>query len=155
VALAALAVVEAVVLEEEAPVAVGSILTSAEKKSLHAVILKMDKAIAGEIHLAFYKSAEGDDVLQAAKKYFHRLNLHKSPHKNTVLIYILEQDRRFAILGDAGIHAKVPPDYWNDLSAQLSLAFQQGHFYNGLIACLKQLEEDIKRHYPKALSVRD
>ena len=112
------------------------------------MMLKIETEVAIEIHIAFYQTAR-HDIMQVATQYFHRLKLHESIHKNDVLIYILEKDRRFVILGDAGIHQKVPANYWEDLSIQLSAEFKNGNFYQGLVQCISQISEDMKQHYPK------
>ncbi|MFR4038734.1 MAG: hypothetical protein ACLTZT_13925 [Butyricimonas faecalis] len=48
------------------------------------------------------------DVLDRAADVFARLNMHKTAQRNGVLIYVALLDHKSAILGDAGINAKVP-----------------------------------------------
>lgn len=132
--------VEAVDLEEGAPVEDGKMLNAKEKKSLHEFVIKTEAEIDAEIHIAFYKTSSQADVLEEAKTYFHKQKLHHHPRKNNILIYILEQDRKFAILGDEGIHKKVSETYWSDLSVKLSEQFKKGNFYQGLVDCIAQLK---------------
>jgi uncharacterized membrane protein YgcG len=144
-----LAEAEVAVLEEGALVDHGKMLSTSEKKALHQLILKTEAEMAAEIHVAFYKTATDPDVLQVAKKYFIQHKLDQNTHHNTVLIYILEQDRRFAIIGSEDVHKKVPDNYWHGLSASLGEQFKHGQFYQGLVDCIVQLKNDIQHHYPK------
>ncbi|MDR3477218.1 MAG: TPM domain-containing protein [Gammaproteobacteria bacterium] len=127
-------------------------LNAKERKSLHALILKTEAEVATEVHLAFYKTSDDPDVLAVAKAYFVKHKLDKNVHHNAVLIYLLEKDRKFAIVGGEGIHQKVSANYWDELSLKLSEQFKQGNFYQGLVDCITQLKNDIQRHYPKGIS---
>ena len=45
-----------------------------------------------------------EDVLDKATTVFHRLKMNKTELRNGVLFYLAVNDRKFAILGDKGIH---------------------------------------------------
>ncbi len=47
------------------------------------------------------------DVLDRAAWLFKKLGMHKTAERNGVLFYLAVKDRKFAIIGDAGINAKV------------------------------------------------
>ena len=72
-----------------------------------------EKMTSGEIRVHVTPKC-GDDVMKDAIKTFNRLEMYKTRHRNGVLIFIAFESRKFAILGDAGINAVVPEDYWNN-----------------------------------------
>ena len=53
-------------------------------------------------------------MLDRAAWVFKKLGMHKTAERNGVLFYLAVDDRKFAIIGDAGINAKVPAGFWDD-----------------------------------------
>jgi uncharacterized membrane protein len=51
------------------------------------------------------------EVLDRAAYVFEKLKMHQTQLRNGVLFYLAIEDRKFAILGDAGINARVPSDF--------------------------------------------
>ena len=52
------------------------------------------------------------DVLTRARHVFRRLGMHKTVERHGVLIYLAVEDRRFAVVGDEGIHGRVGDPHW-------------------------------------------
>ena len=82
-----------------------------------AAIQQAEKNTSGEIRIHI-ENHTSMDVLDRAAQVFAELKMHKTLLRNGILIYIALQDHRLAILGDAGIHSKVPENYWNDIKNQ-------------------------------------
>ena len=72
------------------------------------------------------------DVLDRAAWLFKKLGMHKTAERNGVLFYLAVNDRKFAIIGDAGINAKVPAGFWDEISELLKKNFKEGKFTEGL-----------------------
>ena len=72
-----------------------------------------EKMTSGEIRVHLTPEC-GTDVMRDAIKTFNRLKMYKTRHRNGVLIYMAFESRKFAILGDSGINAVVPEDYWEN-----------------------------------------
>ena len=49
-----------------------------------------------------------------------------------MLIYLATDNRKFAILGDEGIHRVVPENYWEDVKDKMQAEFQKGRFLEGI-----------------------
>lgn len=52
------------------------------------------------------------EPLGRAQEIFRRLGMHHTRDRNGVLVYLAVDDRKLAIVGDAGIHARVGTSYW-------------------------------------------
>ena len=58
------------------------------------------------------------------------------------------KDHQYAILGDAGINAVVPPDFWNDVKEILLKNFKENKFTEGLCQGIKLTGEHLHEHFP-------
>jgi len=65
-----------------------------------------------------------------------------------VLIFVVPSRRRFVVLGDAGIHAKVGQAFWNDVAACLSAQFARGAFTEGLVEGIHLVGDRLTEHFP-------
>ena len=90
----------------------------------------------------------GDDVIKAAIKTFNRLEMYKTRHRNGVLIFIAFESRKFAILGDAGINAVVPEDYWNNEKDTLLEYLKLNDPATGLCKVIASVGEKLKTFFP-------
>jgi uncharacterized membrane protein len=57
-------------------------------------------------------------------------------------------DKKFAILGDAGINAKVPADFWDSIKNQMAEFFKTGKFTEGIEAGILMAGEQLKANFP-------
>ena len=65
-----------------------------------------------------------------------------------MLIYLAVEDRKLAILGDAGINLKVPNDFWDTTRDFMINHFKEGKFAEGLSGGIKLAGQQLKEHYP-------
>ncbi len=103
---------------------------------------------SGEIRLAVEPRCKGEPKDRAAV-YFHRLGMDKTALRNGVLIYMAVDDHRFAIIGDAGIHAKVGTGFWEETKELMSRHFKQGDLVQGLIEGIEHAGEQLQRFFPR------
>lgn len=90
----------------------------------------------------------GKDVMRDAIKTFNRLEMYKTRHRNGVLIFLAFESRKFAILGDSGINAVVPADYWDNEKDTLQQYLKQGDPATGLCKVIASVGEKLKTHFP-------
>ena len=88
--------------------------TPAQKTAMVAAIRQAEKDTSGEIRIHFENHCR-KNVLDRAAQVFADLKMHKTALRNGVLIYVALEDKQLAILGDAGINAKVPDHFWDDI----------------------------------------
>jgi uncharacterized membrane protein len=106
-----------------------------------------ERASSGEIRVSMASFFWGD-VEKVARKAFVRLGMDKTAKRNGVLILLVPSRKRFAILGDEGIHAKVGQEFWDGLAGLLSEHFQRGEFTEGLVRGITRVGERLAEHFP-------
>lgn len=114
-----------------------------------AAIREAERATSGEIRVSVAPFFWGN-VEKTAEKAFHRLGMENTADRNGVLIFLVPSRKRFAILGDTGIHAKVGQAFWHDVSACLSSQFRQGAFTEGLVEAIRMVGDRLATHFPSA-----
>ncbi len=56
--------------------------------------------------------------------------------------------RKFTVLGDAGIHAKVGQEFWDKISSAMSKEFRATRFTEGLIHAIAEAGKQLAAHFP-------
>lgn len=121
--------------------------TQEQEACILAAIRSAEAACSGEIRVRVDRKCEAD-VRDSAAHAFHKLHMEKTRLRNGVLFYLATESRQFAVLGDAGINAHVPPDFWNAVIDTLSRAFKQGDFVGGLCEGIRLCGEQLATHFP-------
>ena len=103
-----------------------------QKLSITEAIGKAEHQTSGEIRVHIDTKCKGN-VLDQAAFVFAKLEMHKTKLRNGVLFYLAIHDRKFAILGDAGINAVVPKGFWDDVKEKMLNDFKSGNFAVGLV----------------------
>jgi uncharacterized membrane protein len=121
---------------------------SEEAKSLIVdEVKKAEKETSGEIRVHIENRCKGD-VMDCAAFIFKKLEMHKTELRNGVLFYLAVKDHKFAILGDAGINAAVPDDFWDDVKETMLRDFKQERFAEGLLEGVQMAGEKLKEFFP-------
>jgi uncharacterized membrane protein len=124
-----------------------SFFTKEQQAQILAAVKEAENATSGEIRVHIETSFKGD-VLDRAAWVFKKLGMYKTAERNGVLFYLAVQTRKFAIIGDAGINAKVPGGFWDDISALLKRNFSEGKFAEGLSEGILRAGEQLKTNFP-------
>jgi len=74
--------------------------------------------------------------------------MHKTKLRNGVLIYLATVDRKFAIIGDAGINKVVPANFWDKAKDDMLKHFKYGNLVEGIVAGLEISGEHLKKYFP-------
>jgi len=118
-----------------------------QKVQIIDAIKVAEKETSGEIRLHIENRCK-EDALDCAAFVFDKLEMHKTELRNGVLFYLAVKDRKFAILGDAGINAAVPDDFWDNVKDEILKDFSQNHFAEGLIKGIQMAGEKLKAFFP-------
>ncbi len=102
---------------------------------------------SGEIRISVAPFFVGD-VQKTAQKAFRRMGMEATKDRNGILIFLVPSRKRFAVVGDEGIHAKVGQAFWNDLVACLSDHFSRLNYTEGLERGITLLGERLAEHFP-------
>lgn len=121
--------------------------TPDQKMQIVEAIQKAEHATSGEIHVHLEEHCSGD-VLDRAAYLFETLGMSQTAARNGVLIYLAVKDRKFAIVGDAGINAVVEEHYWEDVKHMLAEHFKRGEYISGLTKAIERTGNELKKHFP-------
>ena len=121
---------------------------SAEQKLLITNAIKAaEKNTSGELRVHIEAKCKADPLDRAAY-IFEKLKMHKTELRNGVLFYLAIDDKKFAILGDAGINSKVPANFWEEVKQIAFSHFKDGQIAEGLEKSILKAGEQLKAHFP-------
>ncbi|NOZ45226.1 MAG: TPM domain-containing protein [Chlorobi bacterium] len=121
--------------------------TKEQKEQITNAIKKAELNTSGEIRVHIENSFKGN-VLDRATDIFKMLKMHKTELRNGVLFYLAIKNKEFAILGDGGINAKVPENFWDAIKAKMVENFKENKFTEGLSEGILMAGEQLKTHFP-------
>lgn len=124
------------------------ILDEIQQQQIESAIRNAENQTSGEIRVHLEKNCLGN-VLDRAAQVFEDLEMHKTQLRNGVLFYLAYEDRKFAILGDAGINARVPEDFWDSIKIKMQSKFRCGNFLDGLVEGVEMAGEKLKNSFPR------
>lgn len=121
--------------------------TKEQKKQITDAIKDAELNTSGEIRLHVEKRCKVD-ALDRAAYIFDKLKMHKTEKRNGVLFYLAIDNRKFAILGDAGINAVTPENFWDEIKDTVLGYFKEGKYADGLAKGIRMAGEALKEHFP-------
>ncbi|MDP4266480.1 MAG: TPM domain-containing protein [Bacteroidota bacterium] len=121
--------------------------TEEQKSEIVNAIKKAELNTSGEIRVHIENSCKGN-VLDRAAFIFKKLEMHKTALRNGVLIYLAVNDKKFAVLGDAGINSVVPDNFWNESKDIMINYFKQSQFTQGLCESILIIGNQLKTKFP-------
>lgn len=117
-----------------------------EKQILNA-IREAESRTSGEIRVHLANQIEQGLMVDAAE-VFDDLGMSKTAARNGVLIYLVPQAHRFAILGDEGINKVVPEGFWDDVRDLMQQHFRRREFAAGIVAAINRVAEKLATYFP-------
>ncbi len=118
-----------------------------EKDNIKNAIGRAEMNSSGEIRVHIENHCIGD-VLDRAAYLFDQLEMKKTAMRNGVLFYLAVKDRKFSVIGDAGINAAVEEHFWEEIKESMTDFFKQGNFAEGLIAGIETTGKKLKAYFP-------
>lgn len=110
-------------------------------------IREAERNTSGEIRVHIDRYCRGD-VLDRAAYVFEKLHMHRTKLRNGVLFYLAIEDRKFAVLGDAGINAVTPGNFWDEIKSTMAASFSENDFAGGLVRAVSMAGSQLKEHFP-------
>jgi uncharacterized membrane protein len=120
--------------------------------AIRAAIARAEAETSAEIRLHLehrVPPAVGGDALVRARQVFASLEMHRTAQRNGVLIYLALADRRLAIVGDEGIHARVGDDYWAALRDHMVTRLRQGQVREAMLEAIAEAGQALRRYFPR------
>jgi uncharacterized membrane protein len=122
-------------------------LSEEQKQRITAAIEEAEKMTSGEIRVHIENWC-WFDAYQHAQKVFKQLKMHETRDNTGVLIYVAVKSHKAAVIGDAGINAKVPADFWKQVLEELIASFKSGKHAEGIIGAVQASGRELTKHFP-------
>ncbi len=124
-----------------------ALLRAIDSRRIEEAIRLAERRTSGEIRVSVSRFFWGD-VRRVAERAFVRLGMTRTRERNGILFFIVPARRRFVVLGDEGIHAKVGQDFWEGVAAAVSEHLREGDFTRGLVHGIETVGEQLALHFP-------
>ncbi|MCM0605103.1 MAG: TPM domain-containing protein [Xanthomonadaceae bacterium] len=126
--------------------AIGELDTSAHRIS--DAIAQAEAGTSGELRVHISHRLIELNPMKRARKLFTKQELHLTKYRNGVLIYVNPRRKKFAIVGDQGIHTRVGQEYWNQWAAKLQEDLRSTHYENAVCDAIKNIGDTLKKYFP-------
>jgi uncharacterized membrane protein len=123
------------------------LMKTIDRERVREAIRKGERLTSGEIRVSVAPFFWGN-VRKVAERAFARLKMTETRDRNGILFFIVPARRRFAILGDSGIHAKVGQEFWDLVAGLLSESFRKKDYTGGLVKAIGAAGEKLAEHFP-------
>ncbi len=122
-------------------------LTQAQEQEIIEAIRLAEENTSGEIRVHLEKTSD-KEPLDRAKEVFYFLKMDETDQQNGVLFYVAVDDKKFSILGDKGIDAAVPNNFWNSIRDAVINQFKSGNYTQGLKEGILETGLKLKQYFP-------
>lgn len=116
-------------------------------RRIEQTITEAELKTSAEIRVHLEDSCK-EDPLDRASYIFEKLHMHETKERNGVLIYVAFNDRKLAILGDAGIHHFVHQETWERIKTDMIKAFSEKKYEEGLCTAVRDVGNRLAEYYP-------
>ena len=124
------------------------ILTDEEELLLVAAIREQEQRTSAEIRVCLtYKLLWRPE--RYAWKVFERACMQATRKRNGVIIVMMPRMKKVIVLGDTGINALVPPDFWKETVDAMIHELHQTDALTALREGLQRLGDTLARHWPR------
>ncbi len=127
--------------------AIQKYFTEEDKLKIKNAIRVAETNTSGEIRVHVERFCKGS-VLDNAAYVFGKLEMHKTKLRNGVLFFLAMEDKKFAILGDAGINNVVPENFWEEITSGVIQKMQEGKHAEAISEGIIKAGEQLKKHFP-------
>jgi uncharacterized membrane protein len=121
--------------------------TKEQQEDIRQAIMNAELDTSGEIRVHIENTCKGD-ALERALEVFNKLDMVKTESRNGVLIYLAVKNRKFAIIGDTGIHAAVTEIFWDSIRNKMMDHFRENQFTEGLVEAITETGKQLKVYFP-------
>src|SRR5690349_12725330 len=123
-------------------------LSKLDHDKVVAAVRAAEQKTSGEIRV-FISRHSPEDPIAEAQRDFDKLGMGKTKEKNGVLIFVAPRARKFAVIGDSGVHAKCGNAFWQALASEMTGHFKAGAFTEGIIHAVTKAGELLAEHFPR------
>lgn len=129
-------------------------LTKEDLEKIQSLISDIEKETSGEIRLCLRLKRNFREkklsTREIAVSEFFSLGMDKTRDGTGILIFILFKERLFEIVADKHIYGKIDKSKFDSIVSEMSREFRNGNYLNGIIHCIKETGEIMKREFPRS-----
>lgn len=114
-----------------------------------AAIKEAEAKSSGEIRVYVQRGELDGDALVEAQGKFKRFGMEKTRERNGVLIFVAPRARKFAVIGDEGIHAKCGVEFWDRVVDAMRAHFLNSNFTDALVEAIETAGQLLAQHFPR------
>lgn len=123
------------------------IINESQEKEIIEAIEQAEANTSGEIRVHIENNCQ-IDPLDRAVEVFAALHMHQTKLRNGVLFYVALKSHKFAVIGDAGINAVVPDNFWDEIKTNVLASFKNGDYGKGLSKGILMAGEQLRTFFP-------
>lgn len=123
------------------------LLTADQQATVVDAVKLAERDTSGEIRIHIDGECR-TTPLKRAEEVFYRLGMQHTAQRNGVLIYLANESKVFAIIGDKGINDRVPEHFWEDVLENMGRNFRDGRFTEGLTEAVTAVGQKLKAYFP-------
>ena len=123
------------------------LITKADSNRIMQAVQEAELNCSGEIRVHVQKRCS-EDIKVAAEAKFNELKMYETEQRNGVLIFVAIKDKKFAIIGDEGIHKKVSDKFWQKTAEAMTSKFAKGDTAGGIVEGVLAAGEQLKKFFP-------
>ena len=122
-------------------------LTPDNQERIVDAIREAESQTSGEIRVHLEAVCTGNTYLRA-QEIFHLLKMDNTKQENAILIYLAFSSRKFAVIGDRGIHLKVHDGFWQQVKNVMEVRFRESEFTTGIVDGIHMVGKQLSQYFP-------
>jgi uncharacterized membrane protein len=123
-------------------------LNTLDHDRITAAIAEAERATSGQIRV-FVSHRAREDALAAAHARFRKLGMEKTALRNAVLVYFSPRARKYAVVGDQGIHEKGGDEFWKSVvDATMAPLLKAERYTDAIVAGIAAIGRELAEHFP-------
>jgi uncharacterized membrane protein len=129
--------------------AIAAAVRAAERRTSAEIRVHVERRVArGVLHRT-------TDPMTRARRVFAALGMHRTADRGGVLIYVAVEDRKLAIVGDEGIHARVGDEFWAGVRDRMVERLRAGNARAAAVGAVAEVGAALARVFPRDPDDRD
>lgn len=125
-------------------------LNKLEHDRIVKAIREQEARSSGQIGVYLQRGELDGDPVEAAQKRFQKSGMHKTHHRNAVLIFVAPRAHKFAVVGDEGIHKRCGDALWNRVVEKMQTHFKQERFSDALVDAIHDIGQVLAEQFPRS-----
>ncbi len=140
--------------EPQHPAWVRRFLSPDDLEAIATAVADAERRTSGEIRVHLEPRCVGD-ALAHGRQVFRALRMDRTRQRNGVLLYLAADDRKFAIVGDQGIHEQVGYGFWDSVRDVLQRELRAGRTRESVMAAVAEIGRVLATHFPRQTDDRN